>query len=71
MIKLSERLRPDVDASLWVIAEIKQLEDSLEKIEITAQAGLCYFTLSSAREYLKDVRSIVAVALKLPPPDRN
>lgn len=42
---------------------IDELEAALESIEITAQAGLCYFTLGSARECLKDVRDKVADAL--------
>jgi hypothetical protein len=36
---------------------------ALERIEIKAQAGLCYFTLESAREFLKDIRDEVADAL--------
>lgn len=34
----------------------------LDKIDRKAEAGLCYFTLSSAREFLKDIREIVATA---------
>ncbi len=34
----------------------------LNKIDIKAEAGLCYFTLESAREFLKDIREIVATA---------
>lgn len=30
MKKLSERVRPDVEAAPWVVAEIKSLEDDLE-----------------------------------------
>ena len=71
MAKLSERVRPDVEAAPWVIAEIEQLESALADIEVKAHAGLCYFTLISAREYLKDVRECVADALKTPRPDRN
>ena len=63
MSKLSERVRANVEAAPWVIEEIKNLEKALENIDITAQAGLCYFTLSSAREYLKDVRDQVADTL--------
>ena len=29
--RLSERVRPDVEAAPWVIAEIKELEETLEK----------------------------------------
>lgn len=71
MAKLSERVRPDVEAAPWVIAEIEQLESALWKIEVKAQAGLCYFTLISVREYLKDVRDCVADALKTARPDRD
>jgi hypothetical protein len=41
----------------------QRLADALERIEIKAQAGLCYFTLESAREFLKDIRDEVADAL--------
>jgi len=30
MKKLSDRVRPDVEAAPWVVAEIKSLEDELE-----------------------------------------
>lgn len=40
-----------------------KLHETLERIELKAQAGLCYFTLESAREYLKDIRDLVADAL--------
>jgi len=43
---------------------------ALESIEIKAQAGLCYFTLSSAREFLKDIRDEVADALGKQRPQR-
>ena len=36
---------------------------ALEKINVKAEAGLCYFTLESAREFLKDIRNEVADAL--------
>lgn len=70
MRKLSERIRPDVEAAPWVLDEIKNIENALEKIDITAQAGLCYFTLCSVREYLKDVRDQVADAIKKNRPER-
>jgi hypothetical protein len=44
---------------------------ALERIEIKAQAGLCYFTLESAREFLKDIRGEVAGALGTPPPPQR
>ena len=43
--------------------QAKKHTEALERIEILAQAGLCYFTLSSAREFLKDIREVVADAL--------
>jgi hypothetical protein len=51
-------------------AEIERLHSALERIEIKAQAGLCYFTLESAREFLKDVRDEVADALNTDRPQR-
>lgn len=45
------------------IVRERLLTEALERIEIKAQAGLCYFTLESAREFLKDVRDEVADAL--------
>jgi hypothetical protein len=50
--------------------EIDRLKAQLEKIELKAQAGLCYFTLESAREFLKDVRDEVATALGVQAPQR-
>ncbi len=38
----------------------KAMRDILELIDLKAEAGLCYFTLASAREYLKDIRKIIA-----------
>ncbi len=49
---------------------IEALRVALERIEVKAQAGLCYFTLASAREYLKDVRDEVADALGRERPER-
>ena len=43
---------------------------ALEKIEVKAQAGLCYFTLETAREFLKDIRDEVADALGTERPRR-
>jgi hypothetical protein len=43
---------------------------ALERIEVKAQAGLCYFTLESAREFLKDIRDEVADALGKERPPR-
>ncbi len=42
------------------------LRDTLEKIDIKAQAGLCQMSHSGTREFLKDVRTIVADALSQP-----
>lgn len=39
-------------------ARCAQMVEALEKIDIKAEAGLCYMTLGSAREFLKDVREI-------------
>jgi len=33
-MKLSDRLRPDVEAAPWVIAEVKQLEQELEAKDV-------------------------------------
>lgn len=44
-------------------AEVREL---LEEIDRKAEAGLCYFTLGSAREFLKDIRTAVAEALAAP-----
>jgi tRNA(Phe) wybutosine-synthesizing methylase Tyw3 len=49
---------------------IDRLESALEKIEIKAQAGLCYPKLDTAREFLKDVRDEVATALGTDKPGR-
>ena len=46
------------------------LTAALERIEVKAQAGLCYFTLGSAREFLKDIRDEVAEALGKEKPQR-
>ncbi len=45
------------------LERLEDLRNALEKIEIKAQAGLCYFTLAAAREFLKDIRDEVADAL--------
>ena len=34
----------------------------LEQIDLKAQAGLCYFTLESARAFLQDIRKIISAA---------
>jgi len=49
---------------------IESLMLALEKIEVKAQAGLCYFTLASAREFLKDIRDEVSDALGAERPKR-
>lgn len=36
--------------------ECTRLREALAEADKLAEAGLCYFTLSSAREFLKDVR---------------
>lgn len=51
--------------------EIMRLRKALEKIEITAQAGLCTFSFVGAREFLKDVREEVAEALDREKPSRD
>lgn len=51
-------------------AKVHKLEVAMECIEIKAQAGLCYFTLGSAREFLKDIREVVADGLGKPRPAR-
>lgn len=53
------------------IIKEKLLVEALERIEVKAHAGLCYFTLESAREFLKDVRDEVADALGNERPDRS
>jgi hypothetical protein len=40
---------------------------ALDKIDIKAEAGLCYFTLESARAFLKDIRGLVST-IRTPPP---
>lgn len=52
------------------IVREKLLTEALERIEIKAQAGLCYFTMASAREFLKDIRDEVADALDKERPQR-
>lgn len=52
------------------VLESMQLRQALERIEVKAQAGLCYFTLASAREFLKDIRDEVAQALGKEKPTR-
>jgi hypothetical protein len=47
-------------------ARVDGLLAKMEAIDIKAEAGLCYFTLESAREFLKDIRAIVAVAQRQP-----
>lgn len=32
LMKLSQRIRPDVEAAPWVVAEVKQLEEYNEKL---------------------------------------
>lgn len=39
MAKLSERVRPDVEAAPWVIDEIKKLEDKLDSMNCTMGVG--------------------------------
>jgi len=39
--------------------EIIRLKNLLEAIDIKAEAGLCYFTLDSARAYLQDIRALI------------
>ena len=48
-------------------AERDALKAAMEKIDLKAEAGLCYFTLESAREFLKDIRGIVAAAQEQTP----
>jgi hypothetical protein len=45
-------------------AEIERLRAAIETMDRKAQAGLCYFTLASARAFLQDVRDEAAKALK-------
>lgn len=45
----------------------KRLWDSLEKCDVKAQAGLCYFDISTIRSFHHDVRRIIADALSTPP----
>lgn len=40
----------------------EDVKSLLEKIDIKAEAGLCYFTLDSARAFLKDIRNLVKEA---------
>jgi hypothetical protein len=55
-------------AELLVLGEEAQNEppklpsprDLLEAIDRKAEAGLCYFTLGSARAFLQDIRDLVA-----------
>lgn len=61
---------PDAPVHGECAHEIHRLQAALERVEVQAQAGLCYFTLESAREYLKDIRSTVAEGLGNPAPDR-
>ena len=43
-------------------AERDALVPVLEQIDLKAQAGLCYFTLESARAFLQDIRKIISAA---------
>ncbi len=61
-------------AELLILGETAQNEtpkpraarELLEAIDIKAEAGLCYFTLGSARAFLQDIRDIVAPHLAEP-----
>ena len=44
------------------------LREALGRIDLKAEAGLCYFTLESAREFLKDIRVIARAAIAASPP---
>jgi hypothetical protein len=64
-------------AELLVLGEASQNEaprppaarELLELIDRKAEAGLCYFTLGSARAFLEDIRDLVATHLAEPEKD--
>jgi hypothetical protein len=37
----------------------KDISNLLGELDRKAEAGLCYFTLTSAREFLKDIRRLI------------
>jgi hypothetical protein len=45
-----------------LLREQQEKDDALQAIDIKAQAGLCQMTHGGTREFLKDIRTIVAVA---------
>lgn len=55
---------PAVERALntYVLANNEKHADLLQQIDIKAEAGLCCFTLASAREFLKDIRKLIAEA---------
>lgn len=53
-------LKPAYDASEPQVYYAKDVRGLLEEIDLKAEAGLCYFTLTSAREFLKDIRRAIA-----------
>ena len=50
-----------------VSERVAELEGAMERIDLKAEAGLCYFTLESARAFLKDIRGIVATTQEQKP----
>lgn len=68
-------LSPEQSASLdeydeMLCPRVPSLRDTLETIEIKAQAGLCQMTHVGTREFLKDIRDLVADALGTERPRR-
>ena len=56
------------DENKELVECVNKLRDTLEDIDSKALAGLCYFTLVSAREFHKDIRRACEEALEIPLP---
>ena len=66
---IEEKLREASEQQIKQLVEcVNKLRDTLEDIDSKALAGLCYFTLISAREFHKDIRRACEEALADPLP---
>jgi len=60
LCRSADRLEALQDENTKLRAERDALKVALREIDLKAEAGLCYFTLESARGFLKDIRALVA-----------